>query len=191
MDTCCPGTSQRSYSESKLLQGRLPGCWAGETPHTPASLLRAHFSLSQLSCVQSWISRQWMWKNKHTICPEPPRRFPGLSFCQQKAASWRTLCLPPSLLSQYRCFSWEAHPFILMPNAPAARAVTDFPGSSGDCARPPPGGGGDQAPSLFLELLPAPSSCLLICTSLTPTTPDTRRLSKSHPLEVAMTLHRD
>lgn len=127
MDTCCPGTSQRSYCESKLLQGRLPGCWAGETPHTPASLLRAHFSLSQLSRVQSWISRQWMWKNKqtgHTICPEPPRRFPGLSFCQQKMASWGTLCLLPSLLSQYRCFSWEAHPFILMPNAPAAPAVT-------------------------------------------------------------------
>lgn len=30
----------------------------------------------------------------------------------------------PSLLSQYRCFSWEAHPFILMPNAPAGPAVT-------------------------------------------------------------------
>lgn len=115
------------YRGSWLLLGRLPGSLTGEnppcshlSPQSPLFLQRAFFSpaLDQRTVD---VEKQ----TEHTVCSEPPRRFPGLGFHQQKPASWKMLSSPSLLSLRESLLPLGGSPSqcIVMSNAPAAPAV--------------------------------------------------------------------
>lgn len=92
------------------------------SPQSPLFLQSAFFS-SVLGKHTVDVEKQ----TGHTICSEQPRRFPGLGFHQQKAASWKMLSFPaptPLLGLQALLLPLGGSPgqCILMSNAPAATA---------------------------------------------------------------------